>query len=94
MRAVAHVDQGVVEVNYMWLPTWIGLNSNLLTEIGKHMQDKAVGKELNDDTLNELHDAVVDFLCEKHPGIDGLKDHLDGLLKVSLPEYDAAEHQG
>lgn len=94
MRAVVHVDDGVVEVNYMWLPTWIGLNSGLLKEIGAHMQSKAAGLPLNDTTMQALHDALIDFLCVRYPSIKGLKAYLDGLLHIDISESDASENQG
>jgi hypothetical protein len=53
--AVIKAAPGVVELNYMWLPTWIGLNSALLQEIGDHLRAHAIGRELDEHTLLDLH---------------------------------------
>lgn len=86
MRTVVHVDRGVLEVNYMWLPAWIGMNSLLLEEIGKHMQSKAVGRELNDTLLDELDTEVISFLMKRFPTIKGLGGYLVGLRGVEFDD--------
>lgn len=84
MRTVVRVDKGVLEVNYMWLPSWIGMNSVLMRELGEHMQSKAVGREFDDDLLDELDLECRSFLCQRFPTIKGLDRYLDGLIHVKL----------
>jgi len=86
MLAVVRVARGVVEVNYMWLPSWIGLNTQLLADVGKHMQGKAQGKVLNEDTMKALHMEVVEYLCARFPTVEGLYEYLNGLRAVSPTE--------
>ena len=88
MRTVVRVDRGVLEVNYMWLPSWIGMNSVLMKELGEYMRSKAEGKELNTDTLDELDLEVRNFLCQRFPTIEGLDRYLNGLIHV---KYDGSD---
>lgn len=83
MRAVTKVDTGVVEVNYMWLPTWIGMNSLLLEEIGKEVKGKLVGKTM-EDGLELGHQAVLNYLVNRFPEMTGLREYLDGLKLVMV----------
>jgi hypothetical protein len=92
MLAVVRTAPGVVEVNYMWLPAWIGMNSALLREVEAHVRDRAVGQALTDETLQWLHHEVVSFLCARFPVISGLESYLNGLMSVGA--VDAQEDQG
>ena len=84
VRTVVRVDKGVLEVNYMWLPSWIGMNSVLIKELSEHMQSKAVGKEFNDDLLDELDLEARAFLCDRFSTVKGLDSYLDGLRHVNF----------
>jgi hypothetical protein len=90
MLAVVHVDKGIVEVNYMWLPSWIGMNSALMKELGQHMKSKAEGRELNASTLLDLHYEVLKFLDERFQGaFEGLSAYLQGLQNVRFKDVEA-----
>lgn len=84
MLAVVHSEHGVVEVNYMWLPSWLGMNSVLMKELGEHLRGKAEGKELSQSTLLELHYELLRYLDEKFPDIKGLSACLQGLQNVVI----------
>jgi hypothetical protein len=84
VRTIVRVDKGVLEVNYMWLPSWIGMNSVLLKELAEHMQKKSVGREFNDDLLDELDTEAIRFLMERFPSIKGLGGYLMGLRGVEF----------
>jgi hypothetical protein len=79
MRAVVHVSHGVLELNYMWLPTAIGMNSLLKKEIEEALAGKLQGLPLDGPGLDKAHDIVVDFLVKKFPEVNGLERFLDGL---------------
>lgn len=91
MRLVVQVDQGILEVNYMWLPSWVGMNSILLKELGEHLQGKSVGKELTDGLLDELSREARRFLCDRFPLIKGLNEYLSALEHVSIDGNEQAE---
>lgn len=79
MRAVVHVSQGVLELNYMWLPTAIGMNSLLKKEIEEALGPKLQGLPLDESGLDKAHTFVVDFLVKKFPEVAGLERFLDGM---------------
>ncbi len=79
MRAVVHVSEGVLELNYMWLPTAIGMNSLLKKEIEESLSKKLTGIVLDENSLDWAHNLVVEFLVKKFPELDGLERFLDGM---------------
>lgn len=53
-------------VSWMWLPTFIGQNSQLLGELDHVLSAKFPPPfELTDDKLDEIHRFVVDWICTK-----------------------------
>jgi hypothetical protein len=79
MRFVLLEDNGVLTLNFMWLPTWIGMNASLKKEIEKALSEKFVGRPSTD--LDAMHEEVIDFLVTKFPHA-GLRDYLDGIKFV------------
>lgn len=83
MRLVDRTAPGQVGFNYMWAPTWIGMNSQLIREIDEHLATVLTGRELTEDTLDLGHQTVLAFLEAKFGNISGLFDYLDGLKYVA-----------
>jgi hypothetical protein len=81
MRSVIKVAPGEVELNYMWLPTWIGINNQFKERLEKELASKIEGRPLNDTTLDDVNDMVLDFI-DKEFSLTGLRDYLDGLKFV------------
>lgn len=82
MRAVVISGPGQVELNYMWLPTWIGMNQALIKELEAAIAPKFIGVPLTERTLDEMHGAILHFLRMKFGTIEGLWDYVDGLKFV------------
>jgi hypothetical protein len=82
MRAITVPEPGVVELNFMWLPTFVGMNTILKKEIEAQVAPKLEGKPLTDDTLDYAHELIVDIILKKFP-FPGLKDYLDAMKFVS-----------
>jgi hypothetical protein len=82
MKIVQRTGPGEIGLNYMWLPTWIGMNGALIKEIEAHIAPQLVGQELTEETLHVASEAVLDFLKQKFPLINGLFEYLDGLKYV------------
>lgn len=82
MRLVDRTGPGTLGLNYMWLPTWIGMNSQLVREIEDHISPALVGAEINEATLDKADAAVLDFLKKRFVQLPGLFDYLDGLKYV------------
>ncbi len=88
MRTVVRTQEGVLELNYMWLPTWIGMNGILKKQLEVELGEKIVGLEMTDDALDLIDQTVIDYLVEQNPHIEGLKDFLDGLKFVHFKMTD------
>lgn len=82
MKLVIIPEPGVLELNYMWLPTWIGINTPLKQELEGAIRSKLVGKELTSAVIDEAHDLIVEFFSNKFPNLVGLRDYLDSLKFV------------
>jgi hypothetical protein len=82
MRLVTAGEPGQVELNYMWLPTFLGLNSALMKEIQDVIGPGLIGQPLTDETLDRVHGELLDFFEKKFPNLEGLRDYLDGLKFV------------
>ncbi len=84
MRVVVITAPGVLELNYMWLPTWIGSNAMLKQQLEKELSGKIVGRPLTEAELDEINKEVISGIVELHPEIEGLDDYLDGLKFVKF----------
>lgn len=82
MRTVSSPEPGVFEVNWSWLPTFIGMNQQLQKKIVDEVSPQIVGKSLDDATLELAHDLVIGVIEREFPMIEGLRDYLDGLKFV------------
>jgi len=71
-----------LELNYMWLPTFIGMNTELKKEIEKEIAPTVEGKDINDDLLIEVDAHIIKILLNKFP-IDGLAAYLSALTYVN-----------
>ena len=85
MRAVVPTEPGKVELSFMWLPLFIGQDPGLKKEIEKTLSNEFHFKPLNEATLDDMHERVLDIICEKHKAITGLRDYLDSLKYVTGP---------
>ncbi len=84
MLLIQRTEVGHIELNWSWLPTWIGMNTALLREIEAAVSPMVVGRALTDDLLEEIHQLVIDFLKQKYVNISGIDDYLDGLKFVTM----------
>jgi len=82
MKLVVATEPGVVELNFMWLPTWLGLNSQLKKELEAELQPLLVGQALTEELLQQAHDYILAYLVKRHPEMEGLRDYLDALKFV------------
>lgn len=83
MRLVDRTGPGTLGLNFMWLPTFVGMNTQLIKEIESAISDGIVGKPLDEGTLDAAHHAVIEFLSSKFPHIKGMFDYLDGVKFVT-----------
>lgn len=81
MLAVVRTGEGAIAVNYLWLPTWVGMNAALVRDIDAAVGEKFVGQALTDETLLAAHERVVQYVTERFK-LTGLKEYLDGVRQV------------
>lgn len=82
MKLIVATDPGVVELNYMWLPTWIGMNPTLKKELETELEPMLVGQPLTEELIERAHQHAVAFLVGRHPEFEGLRDYLDAIKFV------------
>ncbi len=82
MRFLQRTAPGVLGLNYMWLPTWVGMNSNLIKEIEEHVTPILAGQAITDELLDQADGLIINYLVQKFPYITGLFEYLDGLKYV------------
>lgn len=86
MRLVDRTSPGTLGLSYMWLPTFIGMNSSLVAEIDTAVAEACVGLDLNETTLDLAERAAHQFLEKRFPNIPGLFEYIDGLKYVTVNE--------
>lgn len=105
MKLLLRTGPGTVGINYMWLPTFVGMNAALIKEIEAHIEPLLMGQELTDETFDKAGEAVLAFLVKKFPDITGIDYYLEGLKYVEThgqpqekeaapQERGSAAHQG
>lgn len=82
MRFVVRTGPGVLELNWMWLPTFIGMNNGLKKRIEEELAPLLEGKELTEDLLDSASARVVEIICKMHTALPGLRDYLDAIKFV------------
>ena len=82
MRFIARTGPGQLGLNYMWLPTWIGMNAQLLKELEAAISESIVGKPIYNETLDIAHDLILEELERRFPNNPGLHAYLDGIKFV------------
>lgn len=83
MLAVILDGKGTASINWSWLPTWIGMNANLVRDLDEVIRPLLTGKPATFENLRFAHGKVIEYL-EARFALPGLVDYLDGLK--FLPE--------
>ena len=81
MRTILLTDPGTLELNWQWLPTWVGLNQQLIKRLEKEITPLVKGKELTEDDLDRVNDKVIELIAQECP-LPGVSDYLDGIKFV------------
>lgn len=82
MRAVIAVEDGILELNFMWLPSCMGMNTVFQEAAVAHLSEQFVGRTLDDAALDEAHRSFVEFAQTCFPTFQNLDVYLNGLLQV------------
>ena len=83
MRIVnpAKHDPNVVELNFMWLPTFIGQNPIVLKKLQADLEKSFIRKQMTEETLWSMHHKVISWLEKEFP-ISGIGDYLHAIEMV------------
>ena len=83
---IAKGTDDTLEVNWMWLPTFIGQNSVLLKQLGQVINEKYPPPyEATDEKLDEIHIFAINWLQDALD-IRGLDDYLMAIEHVGGPQ--------
>lgn len=83
MRVIVQTGPGELELNYMMLPTFIGMNTLLKKELEAKFKVQFEGQPMTDEFLDRAHDLIIDFLVEKFAALKGLREYLDGVKYIA-----------
>jgi len=84
MRLIERSDVGQVDLQFMWLPTFLGMDSHLKSSLESELTPKLVGRDLDDATLDWAHEWVVTWICARYPALTGLRHYLDSIKFVGM----------
>lgn len=82
---MAKDNSGALELNWMWLPTFIGQNYAVMRELEKVWRERFTGvsftPETEETTLRRIHDFTIQWLTERFK-INGLKEYLSAIENI------------
>ncbi|CAB4131219.1 hypothetical protein UFOVP276_163 [uncultured Caudovirales phage] len=81
MRVVNEVEPGVIELNFMWLPTFISQNVPLMKELKRDLEKTFLREQVTEETLNSMHASVIMWLEQRFP-FDGVGKYLHAIEEV------------
>jgi hypothetical protein len=82
MRLIVREGPGKLGLAFMFLPAFIAYDNALKTALEKELGKKLVGKALDSTTLDFAHEQALEFICNYHKAIPGLRDYLDAIKFV------------
>jgi hypothetical protein len=82
MRVIHVAKDNVIELSWMWLPTFIGQNYQVLKNLEAAWKDEfPTGVAITQLGLDEMHEFTIKWLCDQFP-IKGLGDYLRAIENV------------
>lgn len=82
MRTVRKAGADVLELNWLWLPTFIGMNVTLTRQLETELRPHLTGIPMDDAGLDYANGIVIQYLTNRFPELIGLGDYLDALKYV------------
>lgn len=83
MRIIHHARDGAIEVKWMWLPTFIGQNIMIMSQLKEFLSKTfPPGKvEITEELLDDIHIQVIAWLVTRFP-LPGMLEFLKGIEHV------------
>jgi hypothetical protein len=72
---------GAVDLNFMWLPTFIGQNVVMLRELKRELEKEFLKEQLTEATLWAMHHKIIQWLEAKFP-FEGIGKYLHAIEEV------------
>jgi hypothetical protein len=82
VRLVHKTESGKLELNWMWLPTCVGMNPAFVKDLDTRLRDLAVGRALTEELHDQMDATVIEAVCSYFPGVQGIDEYLNGLRHV------------
>ncbi len=73
-------DASILEVKWTWLPFFLAMDAELVKNMDRKLSEEFSGQEPD---LVLLNARVIDMCCEAHPTLEGLREALELLTRVS-----------
>lgn len=84
MDLVTETEEGLWQISYTWLPTWMGFNKALMVELQRHLASKFGGAPTDRHLQDKVNKEAASWLQSRFPHIQGLEEHLLHLQTVSV----------
>lgn len=84
MMLVHYAQDGVLELNWMWLPTWLGMNNDFKAGLESHIRGLKLDAHDPDHLLWQVHMKVIDYIEEKFTDLEGLRFYLEAVSQVEV----------
>jgi len=82
MRVIQVAKDNVIELSWMWLPTFIGQNYQVLKNLESAWKDRfPSGVAITQSSLDEMNEFTIEWLCDQFP-IKGLDKYLRAIENV------------
>lgn len=94
MHLVVPAGPGELVLNYLYLPTFIGMNAPLMEKLEKELGPEIVGKELTEASMADMDKKIIRWICSQFPSLTGLDDYLDGIKFIQAQDSSVAHTAG
>lgn len=73
---------GVIEVNFSWMPYFMALDKTLQETIVEKLKKIAPGEQVTDELLFRLDAVIIETVNQRYPEFVGIGDYLKALKHV------------
>jgi len=74
-------DPSALDLNWMWLPAFIGQDHRMLQQLREELMEVFGGRPIQNETMAKIHHFVLDWFDRKYH-IKGLRKYLEAVIHV------------
>lgn len=82
MNLLRSTRQGVVEINFSWLPYCMALDKVLMDALTEKAKEMCLHKTLTKGLLEEVDKALLNIIRKRYEEFSGVDDYVAALSKV------------